>query len=37
VLVTTPISLYLLIVEARVLGLIYHGNWDKLNWFNGKK
>jgi len=37
VLITTPISLYLLIVEARVLGLIYFGNSDKLGWFDEKK
>jgi len=35
-LISIPISLYLFIVEARVLGLIYHGNWDRLGWFKEK-
>lgn len=34
---SVPVSLYLLVVEARVLGLIYNGNWDKLGWFDEKK
>ncbi|MCD6051163.1 MAG: hypothetical protein K0Q55_2566 [Verrucomicrobia bacterium] len=32
-----PLTLYLWVVEARVLGLIYYGNWDKLGWFDEKK
>ncbi|HEY1172414.1 MAG TPA: FHA domain-containing protein [Verrucomicrobiae bacterium] len=31
-----PVTLYLWIVEARVLGLIYYGNWDKLGWYDEK-
>ena len=27
------IGLYLLVVEAHVLGLIYHANQEKLGWF----
>ncbi len=35
--ITIPLSLYLFIIEARILGLIYYGNSDKLGWFDEKK
>lgn len=37
IILSTPVSLYLLVIEARVLGLIYHGNSDKLGWFQEKQ
>ncbi len=35
--VSVPISLYLYVIEARVLGLIYYGNRDTLGWFEEKE
>ncbi len=35
--ISVPISLYLYVIEARVLGLIYYGNRDKLGWFDEEK
>jgi hypothetical protein len=35
--ISIPVSVYLVIIEARVLGLIYFGNSDKLGWFDEKK
>lgn len=32
-LVATPISLYFLTVEARILGLLYHANQRRLSWY----
>lgn len=34
--VSVPVSVYLFVIEARVLGLIYYGNRDKLGWFEEK-
>lgn len=34
--ISVPISVYLFVIEARVLGLIYYGNSDKLGWFKEK-
>jgi hypothetical protein len=35
--ISIPVALYLYLIEARVLGLIYFSGYDKLGWFEEKE